>query len=545
MLINQYQPEEELLQLVKTKFFEDLDIILNAIDDKKTQPVRANIETLGYIHHALNQDKYKDPIFRKQLFDKIPPNVKKEYFKTCNVESVTSDDEKIKQSVQFDWGPNTETKNFVNFFQYPEYIMPIEDEKEDEEPYKMLFDFQAKVVFDTLAKLEFPMSRALIQMPTGTGKTRTAMDIIVRLINESQKPLQILWFANKAELLDQAYDAFSHVWSHAGNKEIQIVKFWGDEPSPKISKNNCICFVGYQKFSSFKEKLNPDYIICDEAHQVLAKTYEKTIESLVDASKGTRVVGLTATPGRGISEVQNKRLIEKFREILITLEIFNAEKNELYEGNVVQYLEDENILAEAIPQNLNTNFQYDLSEEDWKRLMTLHEGDHPEWSVEFLKSLANDNVRNTIIVEELKKLADEGKKILYFSVDQNQAKLIFVALQKLDVSSAYVDKDTDKKFRKQIIKKFKDTDEINVICNFNIFSTGFDVPDIDVVFIARPINSPVLFNQIVGRGTRGTKMGAKEPNFSLVQVMDKIKSPFSDFDPYQQYHYWDKDWKNE
>ena len=177
--------------------------------------------------------------------------------------------------------------------------------------------------------------------------------------------------------------------------------------------------------------------------------------------------------------------------------------------------------------------------------MKLHEGDHPEWSKKFLKDLANDNVRNTIIVEELKKYADNGKKILYFSVDQTQAKLVFVALQKLGVSSAYVDQSTDKKFRKQIIKKFKETDEINVICNFNIFSTGFDVPDIDVVFIGRPINSPVLFNQIVGRGTRGTKMGAKEPNFLLVQVIDKIESPFSDFDPYQQYHYWDKNWKNE
>ena len=546
MLINQYQPEEKLLQLVETKFFDDLDIILNAISNlEKKLPVRADIETLGYIHHALNIDKYRDKTFRKQLFEKIPPNMKKEYFKTCNVESITSYDEQVKQSIEFEWGLNTQTKNFIDFFQYPSYLLPIEEDEQKNEPYKMLFDFQAKAVFDTLKKIEYPFTRTLIQMPTGTGKTRTAMDIIVRLLNHSEKPLQIIWFANKAELLDQAYDTFTHVWNHAGKDEIQLVKFWGDETIPKITKEKCVFFIGYQKFRSFKGELNPDYIVCDEAHQVLARTYDDTVESLVNNGNNTRMIGLTATPGRGLSKVQNEKLIEKFRESLVPLEIFNEEERELYEGNIVQYLEDQNILAKANPVKLFTDFQYDLSEEEWKHLKTLHEGDHPEWSKNFLKELANDNIRNTSIVEELKKYAEDGKKILYFSVDQTQAKLVFVALQKIGISSAYVDESTDKKFRKQIIKKFKDTDEISVICNFNIFATGFDVPDLDVIFIGRPVNSPVLFNQMVGRGTRGTKMGAKKSSFTLVQVIDKIKSNFDDFDPYEQYRFWDEYWKHD
>jgi len=382
-------------------------------------------------------------------------------------------------------------------------------------------------------------------MPTGTGKTRTAIDIIVRLLNESEEPLQILWFANKAELLDQAYDAFEDAWVHVAKSEIKKIKFWGDESIPVIPKEKCIFFLGYQKFSPLKGKLNPDYIFCDEAHQVLARTYENTVESLVNTRKGTRVVGLTATPGRGISKIQNEKLITKFRDNLVPLKIYDKEKNDEYEGNVVRYLEDQNILAKANPVKLFTNFQYDLTEEEWKNLTKLHEGDHPEWSKTFLKELANDNVRNTIIIDELKKYANEGKKILYFSVDQTQAKLVFVALQKLDVSSVYIDESTDKKFRKQVIAKFRDTDEINVICNFNIFATGFDVPDLDVVFIARPINSPVLFNQMVGRGTRGTRMGAKKSSFSLVQVIDKIISPYADFDPYEQYRYWDEYWGND
>ncbi|MDE2588637.1 MAG: ATP-dependent helicase, partial [Patescibacteria group bacterium] len=76
------------------------------------------------------------------------------------------------------------------------------------------------------------------------------------------------------------------------------------------------------------------------------------------------------------------------------------------------------------------------------------------------------------------------------------------------------------------------------------FSTGFDIPNLDVVFIARPVNSPVLFNQMIGRGTRGVKMGG-EDSFILVQVIDKIKSRFIGFDPYEQYGFWDNNWKND
>ncbi len=66
------------------------------------------------------------------------------------------------------------------------------------------------------------------------------------------------------------------------------------------------------------------------------------------------------------------------------------------------------------------------------------------------------------------------------------------------------------------------------------------MPNLDVVFIARPINSPVLFNQMVGRGTRGIKMGGKE-SFILVQVIDKITTEF-DFEPYKHYALWDHNW---
>ena len=534
---------EELLNLLEKKEYQDIDIILDALDPNKKQSVEADPEILGYIHHAKNIDQYAKKEFRKKLFVKIPPRMQQEFFKQCGISSNTSYDDSLKETIEFEWGFNNQTKNFVNFFGYPNYLLPLEEKQIKLEPFKMLFDFQSSVVFQTLKKIKHPLTRTLIQMPTGTGKTRTAMDIIVRLLNRDEK-FQIVWFANKEELLDQAYNEFVQVWEHAGKfDEITIVKYWGQEPKPAIPKNRCIIFLGYQKYHGSDLKLNSDYIFLDETHQILAPTYEKSLDSLIDFEKQTRVVGLTATPGRGINALQNQRLVEKFHENIVSIKLNDPELDEQYENNIVEYLEDEGILAKVVPLPLKTDYEYDLSEDEWTQLTKLVKGDHPDYSKKFLKKLANDNTRNMLIIDEIKKYANDGKKILYFSTDVQQSILVFTILQKLGVKAVHVDGETDKKFRKQIIETFKKTDEINVICNYDIFSTGFDVPKLDVVFIGRPVNSPVLFNQMVGRGTRGKKVNGKS-TFILVQVIDKIKSRFIGFDPYEQYGFWDVHWEN-
>jgi DNA repair protein RadD len=544
MIINQYQPENELKNLVEKEQFQKMDIILDSLDENKKINVEADFDLLGHIHHALNLDKYSKKEFRRKLFEQIPAPMKKKYFEYCRISKNTSIENAIKKSIEFEWGPNDDTEKFITFFKYPKYLLPTKNNLSNHEPYKMLFDFQFRVAFDALKVLKNSFARVLIQMPTGTGKTRTAMELIIRLMNQKNNEFQIIWFANKAELLDQALESFNHLWGHAGKGKINVIKIWGTEPIPKNLKGKSIIFAGYQKFNSLKTKIHPNYVFLDEAHQILAPTYEGILNSIIDFGKFTRVIGLTATPGRGINRIQNERLVKKFYENIIPIRFDDEELDEQYENNVVEYLEDQGILSKVIPEPLDTDFTYELSEEEWKHLTKLVKGDHPDYSKNFLKKLANDNLRNVKIIHALRKYAEDGKKILYFSTDKEQSKLVYVILQKLGVKAVHVDGETNKKFRKQIIENFKKSNEISVICNYDIFATGFDVPNLDVVFIARPVNSPVLFNQIVGRGTRGEKMGGKS-EFTLVQVVDKIKSPFLNFKPYEQYGFWDNHWKNE
>jgi len=89
------------------------------------------------------------------------------------------------------------------------------------------------------------------------------------------------------------------------------------------------------------------------------------------------------------------------------------------------------------------------------------------------------------------------------------------------------------------VKDFNDG-KLEVLINFNIFSTGFDDPLIDCVIIARPTFSVVLYSQMVGRGLRGVKNGGTE-NCLLVNVIDNIVN-LPDIE--NACNFFDKEWGN-
>ena len=74
--------------------------------------------------------------------------------------------------------------------------------------------------------------------------------------------------------------------------------------------------------------------------------------------------------------------------------------------------------------------------------------------------------------------------------------------------------------RERIIKSFKeDTDEVRIICNYGVLTTGFDAPRTSAAVIARPTKSLVLYSQMVGRVIRGPKAGGNE-HAEVVTVVD-------------------------
>ena len=76
--------------------------------------------------------------------------------------------------------------------------------------------------------------------------------------------------------------------------------------------------------------------------------------------------------------------------------------------------------------------------------------------------------------------------------------------------------------RREKIQGFLDN-KIKVITNFNVLTTGFDAPNIEVIVIARPTFSVVLYSQMIGRGLRGPKVGGTK-SVTLVNVADNFEN---------------------
>ena len=109
----------------------------------------------------------------------------------------------------------------------------------------------------------------------------------------------------------------------------------------------------------------------------------------------------------------------------------------------------------------------------------------------------------------------------------------------LDYSAAYVDGNSPTNYRKDMVAKFK-TGEIQFIFNYGVFTTGFDVPNIDAVVITRPTTSVVLYSQMIGRGMRGPVVGGTD-EFILIDVVDDIITEHGGLDDVYEYFsdYWE------
>jgi len=61
-----------------------------------------------------------------------------------------------------------------------------------------------------------------------------------------------------------------------------------------------------------------------------------------------------------------------------------------------------------------------------------------------------------------------------------------------------------------------------VLCNYGVLTTGFDAPSVRCVVVARPTASPILYEQMVGRGMRGPEFGGTKQCL-VIDVDDNIE----------------------
>jgi superfamily II DNA or RNA helicase len=372
--------------------------------------------------------------------------------------------------------------------------------------FKQLKDYQYKLYTDVSNYLlNTPHSRCILRMPTGSGKTRTAIEIVSLFLNVKQK--SVLWLCNTQELCDQAYSSFCEIWyflklldsqaiNHVKNRlevgcinlpTFHVVSIQSLHPD-RLEKN-------LSQYGIDLEKI--ELVVVDEAHISIAPTYKKAISFLI--SKGAKLLGLTATPGRNslVSDnSENQELSDFYFNKLFDLDSGDQ--------TAFDFLRQKGIMANCTFHSIEgIEVESLLSPKDLK--LCLENKVIPQ-KIESL--LTNSVQRNKLIFVLLKKLIDQKKKILYFATSVDQSYLMTALLKHSGYSCEHIDSNSGK-YRRKIIDDFRSS-RIQVLSNYGVLSTGFDDPQIDVVFVARPTNSIVLYSQIIGRGLRGPRVGGTD-----------------------------------
>ncbi|MEQ8925008.1 MAG: DEAD/DEAH box helicase family protein [Fulvivirga sp.] len=543
-MIFQHLTKPKLQQLIGTSVLDRLERIIPVIKGEATDPNEIyRKDTLVKIFSSFsNSSLFKNKEFVSELLFTTPEEIVDQICLATNnsVQNITFE-QKVDALVSQGWNDFDFCSKFLTVAGLPESFLPVKQEpfiaEEDcpppQAPFKTLKGYQTGIFQESIELINILNSRFIIQMPTGSGKTRTSMEIIADVLCKKPEGSIVFWLAHSEELCEQAVQCFKEVWEHIGNKTVKLFRVWDKGKLSFTFPESAFMVGGFQKLHSLLRRNQVpfdhlrkriDLLVIDEAHKVLAPTYLEVTRALM--GENTRVIGLTATPGRHIDDLEeNKRLSDFFLNKIITI---SSPDNK----SVIQYLRERKVLSKAVFDPLVTNINYELDDKQKKHLETFY--DFPDG---LLKTIGSDDVRNLEIIKRIDKEYTQGKpQIIFFACSLEQSKFICSLLVYMGYKAAHVDGGTVMPMRQKLIDDFKNG-KIQIICNFGVLSTGFDAPKTDVVFIARPTRSIVLYSQMIGRGLRGPAIGGTE-KCKIITVRDNITGlPDEDdiFDYFDEY----------
>lgn len=371
-----------------------------------------------------------------------------------------------------------------------------------------LFDHQRTAVRELIPLLAQDERRAVLHLPTGVGKTRTAMHVVAHWLR-SQEPAVVVWLASTQELLEQAQDAFAEAWTHLGTRPVDCGSAWGQRMPDLADFRDGLLVLGLAKALAMLNRDDPfrlghlarrvGLVVFDEAHQSIAPTYRRITDELA-MGYGCAVLGLTATPGRTWADIDaDEKLADYYGGNKVTLTAPG--------GDPIRHLIDQGYLARPQFRTLFAKPGAQIDLPDLRRVESML--DIPQ-SVVAALSLSEQYVSAVIsAVEDL--LTRDHLRVLVFAATVSHAHLLAAVLIARGTRTEVITAQTSKQVRERAIRAFRwPDDRPMVLVNYGVLTTGFDAPGITAVVIARPTLSLVLYSQMVGRGLRGPKAQGTE-----------------------------------
>ena len=325
-----------------------------------------------------------------------------------------------------------------------------------------LYDYQEDMKGRIEGELRLHRS-VMAQMPTGTGKTYLLTAVIDSFV--SNNPMEKVWIvAHRRELVSQIDETVRK--SHS---------YFASNTSSLLSSVKAMSIQWLMRhYDEIEEE--PGMIVIDEAHHALAKTYKEMWERFPNA----KFLGLTATPCR----LNGKGFTDLFDVLVQSWSVPEF----ISKGRLATY-DFVSIKSDGMTQRLIDSLQ--------KRGA---DGDYQNKEMDMLL-----NKKPTIerLYQSLEEFGKDRKGIVY-AINISHAQKITKLYQENGVKAIAIDSKTPATERQQDIEAFKKGD-IQVLVNVDIFSEGFDCPDVEFVQLARPTLSLAKYLQMVGRGLRVAK----------------------------------------
>lgn len=324
-----------------------------------------------------------------------------------------------------------------------------------------LFDYQE----DMKSRIEKALClhrSVMAQMPTGTGKTYLLTAVIDSFVRANPKA-KVWIVAHRRELVSQIDETVRkfHSYSSATSSLLSSVK--------AVSIQWLM-----RHYDEIEEK--PGMIVIDEAHHALAKTYKEMWERFPKA----KFLGLTATPCR----LNGKGFTDLFDVLVQSWDVPEF----ISKGRLATY-DFVSIKSDGVTQRLIDSLQKRGADGDYQN--------------KEMDMLLNKKPSIEKLYRSLEEFGKDRKGIVY-AINISHAQKITKLYQEHGVKAIAIDSKTPATERQQDIEAFKKGD-IQVLVNVDIFSEGFDCPDVEFVQLARPTLSLAKYLQMVGRGLRVAK----------------------------------------
>lgn len=326
-----------------------------------------------------------------------------------------------------------------------------------------LFDYQEDMVKRVQEAFRHHDS-VMVQMPTGTGKTHVLAAIVELFLKKN------VWvIAHRRELVSQIKDTLARFFPDLDPEKIQVTSIqW-------LSRH----------YREIKEK--PSLIVIDEAHHALAETYAEVMNTYPKTKK----LGLTATPYR----MNGKGFTDLFEMLLCS---WNMERF-IAEGRLSLY-DYYSIKPDSADQLLIDSLQ--------KRGV---DGDYQQKELNKVMDVRPSLERLCLTIKQYV----PGKKGIVYAISIQHAEHIAEFYRENGIKAVAISSKTPHAERKDMIERFTSSslsssiksasnvpEEIEVLVSVDLFSEGFDCPDVEFIQLARPTLSLAKYMQMVGRGLR-------------------------------------------